>query len=213
MSDVGEVELRPLPAPTGPGEQSCRRARGRRCRGCGLVHGVEDRGDARIGVLERRHGAPDCRFARDGERHRAVKARSRRRARGCAWPEDTARMASSGSLACERCDCVDRLRRISGERRECSQRLTCAAPLDIVRRFREYPECAGSVTLGRRVAERSCRRQMSHACDTLDTRDSPQDIAGFWRSVVLRPFAIVPATPSYPGWAMRAGTAKRSRLC
>ena len=88
---------------------------------------------------------------------------------------------------------------------KCSKRLTRSRVLVIVRRFREYPERV--VVYSRRavMCKKDPRKQVNCVCATLDTRDSSQCTPVFGMGCgVLRPIAIVPATPtSRMGYAGR----------
>jgi hypothetical protein len=104
------------------------------------------------------------------------------------------------------------------------EKLTYGVEIAIVRRFREYPDRAvGKIQRaeGSRKAlaiwpHRMPQGKKSLGCVTLDTRDSPQDIPGrgFMGSECRKSAAHRnrACDTLHLGWAMRAGTAKRSRL-
>jgi len=108
-------------------------------------------------------------------------------------------------------------------RRKRDKKLTYSAEIAIVRRFREYPDRAVGKSQraeGSRKAHATWPPPLTQVrkvvCVTLDTRDSPQDIPdqGFIGSECRKPAAHRnrACDTLHLGWAMRAGTAKRSRL-
>ncbi|MBB5341657.1 hypothetical protein HDF12_003764 [Edaphobacter lichenicola] len=105
--------------------------------------------------------------------------------------------------------------------------LTFCGRIAIVRRFREYPDrVVGEArrTDGWRkthviLGSPPVAKRVENDCVILDTRDSPQDIpdlcfARFIGSECRSSAAYRnrACDTLHPGWAMRAGTAKRSRL-
>ena len=93
--------------------------------------------------------------------------------------------------------------------------------IDIVRRFREYPErsvtCRLPIRSDRHLVGsrlKDLRRQKKFTCDILDTRDSPQDSPDDLESrILLRPFAIVHCDTLLPAFEldpMRMGYAGRN---